>query len=260
MPVSGGSQAISAAQERTKLLTFESWFTRVAWHEYARRHRDAVPFLLTDRSPCQDPFFDPFAGRRDRQPLISGLCRGRGMKNFRAGDRFIYITRIAPGLADRYGFDRSAGPHYFAVAALRVKCVWQSHCAAAADFTSRQYVPVPEQTPYPPNLAFADSPVAAAARECSIVYKGHRAYTPDDATAEMWQQQYLAYRSRQVKDGLRAAGCRVEEADGRECLQLAPEKAPVLTPQWWGGLQMNVAGRWIPEQSARQIREAIAAR
>jgi hypothetical protein len=253
-------QAVLAAAEkaRTKLLTFESWLTKAEWYDYALDHPDLVPFPLTDRSPCQDPFFDPFADPAHRRPVISGLCRGRAMKNFSIGDRFIYITRIAPQLTDRYAHVRSVGPHYFAVAALRVVRVWQSHSAAAADFAPRRYVPVPEKTSYPPNLAFADGPSAAAARECAIVHDKRNAYIPDEATDRMWREQYLAYRFRQVKNQLRAAECQIEAVGGLECLQLAPDKAPVLTPQRWGGLQMNVTGRWISEQSAQRIRDAIA--
>ena len=44
MPVSDRDQATSAEQERTKLLTFESWFTRVAWYDYALKHRDLGSF------------------------------------------------------------------------------------------------------------------------------------------------------------------------------------------------------------------------
>ena len=42
------------------LLTFESQVTRLAWSD--------------GRSPCQNPFFDPFADSAPRRPLISGLC------------------------------------------------------------------------------------------------------------------------------------------------------------------------------------------
>lgn len=256
-----GSDCNDAAvpgQARTKLLTFESWFTNAAWCDYALAHRDLVPFPLVDRSPCQDPFFDPFADRAHRRPVISGLCRGRAMKNFSIGDRFIYITRIDRHLAGRYGQVSAAGPSYFAVAALRVVGVWQSHRAAASDFAARRYVARPGETPYPPNLAFADRPDAAVARDCSVVYENDRAHLPDDATGQMWARQYCFYRDRQVQDRLRAAECRVETVGGRECLQLLPGSAPVMTSECWGGLRMNVTGRWIPEELAQRIRSVIA--
>jgi len=123
---------------RTKLLTFESWVTRATWYDCALAHPEVIPFPLIDRSPCQDPFFDPFAAPEDRRPVISGLCRGRAMRNFGVGDCFIYITRIDPRIVQRFASGTVAGPHYFAVAALRVVRVWPSHQIAATDFTTRR--------------------------------------------------------------------------------------------------------------------------
>jgi hypothetical protein len=240
-----------------KLLTFESWVTHLAWHDYALAHPELIPFLLTDRSPCQDPFFDPFADSAHRRPLISGLCRA--LKDFRPGDRFIYITRIDPRLAGRCGVTAAEGPSYFAVAALHVVNVWQSHRLAAADFSPRQYVTMPAPTPYPPNLAFAGEPVAAAASGCAIVYdECRRAHMPDDTTDAMWRWQYQAYRARQRRHHLQAAECRIEQIDGRECLQLNPCAAPVVTPEWWGGQRMNVMGHRISAESANRLCSAIA--
>jgi hypothetical protein len=57
-------------------------------------------------------------------------------------------------------------------------------------------------SPYPPNLAFADHPQAAAASACSIVHDvddRDRASVPDDATERMWRRQHLAYRTRQIR-------------------------------------------------------------
>jgi hypothetical protein len=78
--------ATGEVARRTKLLTFESWVTRATWYDYALAYPEMIPFPLIDRSPCQDPFFDPFAAPQDRRPVISGLCRGRAMRNFRVGD------------------------------------------------------------------------------------------------------------------------------------------------------------------------------
>lgn len=172
---------------------FQSWITRATWYDYALAHLEMIPFPLIDWSPCQDPFFDPFAAPQDLRPVISGLCRGRAMRNFRVGDCFIFITRIDPRVVQRFASGTVAGPHYFAVAALRVVHVWPSHHIAAADFTARRYVALPERTPYPPNLAFADHPEAAAASACSIVHDvddRDRAHVPDDATDRMWRPQY----------------------------------------------------------------------
>ncbi len=118
---------------------------------------------------------------------------------------------------------------------------------------------MPELTPSPPNLAFEHHPAAAAACECSVIHDEHdKWHLPDDATDRMWTRQYLAYRTRQVRGGLRAAECVIESEDGLACLQLHPARAPVITPGWWGGVQMNVMGQRIPEELARPIRQAIA--
>lgn len=207
---------------------------RLAWYDYALAHLGLTPFLLTDRFPCQDPFFDPFADSVYRRPLISGLCRA--LNDLRPGDRFIYISRIDPRLVGRCERAAADGLSYFAVVALRVVNVWQSHQLAYADFSRRQYVTMPANAPYPPNLAFAREPVAAAARGCAIVDdETRRAHLPDDTTDAMWRWQYHAYRARQNRHHLRAAECRTEQISGRECLQFNPCVAPVATPEWWGG-------------------------
>jgi hypothetical protein len=253
----GGPVPAKAAAAGVKLLTFESWVTQLSWHDYALAHPELIPFPLTDRSPCQDPFFDPFADSAHRRPLISGLCRV--LKNFQPGDKYIYITRIDPRLAGRYGHSALEGPCYFAVAALRVITVWQSHQLASADFTRRQYVTMPVTTPYPPNLAFAGEPIAAAARGCAIVYdERKRAHLPGNATDTMWRWQYQAYHARERRHHLRAAECRIERVGGRECLQLDPGAAPVITSEWWGGQRMNVMGHRISAESANRICSAIA--
>src|SRR5689334_3199776 len=109
----------------TKLLTFESWVTRAEWYAYARANPERVPYLLVDRSPCHDPFFDHYApSPQDRRPLISGLCRC--LKNFQPGDRFLYVTKIDPKLGREFGIRIGSGrPHYFGVAALVVRRVWK---------------------------------------------------------------------------------------------------------------------------------------
>ena len=106
----------SANVAETKLLTFQTWVTDARWYDYAVKHPELVPFLLIDRSPCQDPFFDPLAAPQQRRPVISGLCRGRAMRNLHVGDRFMYITRIAPAVAGQLGLATNQGSLYFAVA------------------------------------------------------------------------------------------------------------------------------------------------
>ena len=252
-------KAPSVTGPLTKLLTFQTWVTDARWYDYAVAHPDLVPYPLIDRSPCQDPFFDPLSDPQGRRPVISGLCRGRAMKNLTVGDRFIYLTRMAGRVARDLGLATRQGRAYIAVAALRVVRVWPSHQRAAAHFMPRQYVAMPKLTPYPPNLAFENRPAAAAARQCSVIHDEHdKWHLPDDATDRMWTRQYLAYRTRQVRGGLTAAECEIESEEGRACLQLHPALAPVITPDWWGGVQMNVMGLRIPEELARPIRQAIA--
>jgi hypothetical protein len=41
---------------QSKLLTFQSWVTESEWFEYAKSHSTEIPFMLSDRSQCQDPF------------------------------------------------------------------------------------------------------------------------------------------------------------------------------------------------------------
>jgi hypothetical protein len=250
---------------RSKLLTFQTWVFRLGWYKYALAHPDLIPFPLTDRSPCQDPFFDPFEAPERRRPLISGLCRV--LKNFEVGDRFIYIARVDPGVASRLELDAAAN-NYFAVAALRVTRVWESHREAATAFASRQYVALPTPTPYPPNLAFTREPEAAAARVCCITFDERKKppppRLPDKADDEMWKRHYLAYYLRQSNNRLRAAECEFETVDGRQCLQLQPAQAHVVTPDWWrdelpkGVRTMNVYGVDLSEQRAQQFRSAIA--
>lgn len=243
---------------RTKLLTCQTWVLQVGWYQYALAHPNLVPFPLTDRSPCQDPFFDPFAEREERRPVISGLCRG--IKRFHVGDSFIYITPIASGVARRLELDDPSGPNYFAVAALRVCAVWDSHQEAAAAFTPRQYLPSPSPTPCPPNLAFSRQPEAAAARGCCITFdKRDKPHLPDDADEQMWRRHYLGYRQRQIDKRLRAAECEFETVAGRQCVQLLPAQAAVVTPDWWDGAKMNVQGVDLSEAQAQLFRNAIAA-
>jgi len=82
---------------------------------------------------------------------------------------------------------------------------------------------------HPPKLAFEHHPAAAAACECSVIHDEHdKWHLPDDATDRMWTRQYLAYRTRQVRGGLRAAECLIESEDGLACLhciQLAPRSS-----------------------------------
>ncbi len=248
------------------LLTCDTWVTEWDWFDYALRHPRQVPFLLVDRSPCTDPFLDPYASSEERRPIISGLCRC--LKNFQQGDIYIYITRMR----DRrvcHALNiptKDKTPYYLGIAALRVAKVHESHAEAAKTFTTfkpRRYVVAPDPTPYPPNLAHDLHMPAAVLRENCIVSLGPRThYTPDHSTDACWRKQVKSYYLRQMtgicknvgtpkkkqKRQLSAAECRLVQVDGRDVLQLDPAHAPVLTPDDWGGIQMNVNGRKLQEK------------
>jgi hypothetical protein len=248
-----------ADKPMTKLLTFQSWVTRAEWYDYARKNPLHVPYMLTDRSPCQDPFFDHYApSRQDRRPLISGLCRC--LKNFQPGDRFLYVTKIDPAVGSVFGIRPGTGrPYYFGVAALVVQRVWESHATAARSFTSRRFVVAPTPTPYPPNLAHERHPAAAVARESCIVHDvNKKAHTPLHSDDTNWRTAYLAYHLRQRGHALRTAECKVELVGELEALQLSPDSAPVFTPADWGDLTMTIGGRWIEETQAASLRARIA--
>jgi hypothetical protein len=253
-----------ADRQRTKLLTFESWVRHPSYYQYAKEHPEQVPFILADRSPCTDPFFDLYAAPHDRRPLISGLCRG--LKNFRRGDRMIYVARVdnhvQRALAQIYpdlAIDsRDRTTRYFGVAALRVIHVWDTHLAAAADFRPRRYVVAPDPTPYPPNLAHTCSKDAAVARESCVVHTATGAHTPATSTSDMWGWQINEYHLRQKRWALQAAQCEVEWVAGHEALRIDPASAPVFTRVHWGDLKPNLKGIWIPEAAAASLRESIA--
>ena len=68
---------MNMGDSRIKLISFESWVSTDKAFNYAKHHTNGVPFLLVDRSPCPDLFFDPFeVSDHDRVCVISGLCRG----------------------------------------------------------------------------------------------------------------------------------------------------------------------------------------
>lgn len=154
---------------QSKVLTFESWVTESEWFGYAKAHPDDIPYLLSDRSQCQDPFFDLFATNvRDRQPMITGLCRG--FRNFKKGDRYIYVTRLCSEAARERRLDWDQRPWYLGVASLMVTNIEDSHEQAARRFSQRRYVAIPTQTPYPPGLAHDVEPTAAVLRDSCIVH------------------------------------------------------------------------------------------
>lgn len=231
--------------------------TKWDWFVYAQKHQQQVPFLLVDRSPCTDPFFDPYASSEERRPIISGLCRC--IKNFRQGDTYIYITRVDYRVCRELGIQtEKTTAIYLGIAALIVAWVYESHAEAAATFTSRRYVVAPTPTPYPPNLAHESDTRAAVQRQSCIVSLDHTHYTPYHSKDDQWRKQVRIYHWRESKCHLRVAECRVQHVDGREALQLYPEHAPVLTPFDWGGTQMNIGGITLQAKYADRLCQQIA--
>lgn len=246
-----------------KLLTFESWVTRQEWYRYAKLFSERVPFLLVDRSPCTDPYFDPFANTNDRRPVISGLCRAR--RNFNIGDIYIYVTRIDRRIFSNLSLESSdSAPKYYGVAALKIKKVYNSHDEASRSFSSRQYVANPKITPYPPNLAFKSCgsktmPEAATEKDCCIIFDNNRrARIPGESSIDEWKSHYNEYYLRQRNRSLRAAECEVLKVNDREALKLEIHKAPLLTADNWGGVQLNVQGVNLTDSAGRSLVNLIA--
>jgi len=252
--------------QQSKVLTFESWVTVSEWFHYAKSHSAEIPYLLSDRSQCQDPFFDLFASDvRGRQPMITGLCRC--FKNFNEGDRYIYVTRLCPEAVRERGRDPKRGPWYLGVASMIVIDVEDSHERAACRFSPRQYVAVPAETPYPPGLAHNQEPIAAVSKDSCIVHAISKtcgsaskevALTPSQSTQEQWRKQYSDYHKRQVEKRLRAAFCRFESMKGREALATIFKDAPLMSRADWEHKTQNVTGRVIKNATGKHLAARIA--
>jgi hypothetical protein len=252
---------------QTTLLTFESWVTKWDWYHYALAHPEHVPYLLIDRALCEEPFLDAFADSPAvRQPVISGVCRER--KNFTAGASFMYRTKIDPRVAELLGLNKRQ-TLYFAVAALGVVNVVESHELASRCFSPRRYVVAPKVTPYPPNLVHAEEPVAAACRESCIVFRTgtsdisaitpgqRRPLTPLDSLEQDRINTYAGYQERMRRRNLRVALCRVEAVDGHEALCLDLGCAPIISSAEYEVECGN--GRIISAERAAALRCRIAA-
>jgi len=253
--------------QKSKVLTFESWVTKKDWFRYATSNPDHVPHLLSDRSPCQDPFFDLFAhSAGERRPMITGLCRC--LRNFNVGDRYIYVTRLCPDAARRRKLDIRHGPCYLGVASMIVMNVGSSHEGASREFHPCRYVVAPLRTPYPPGLAHNARPIAAVSRESCIIYAESEscqassnkevALTPDQSTNEQWHAAYSLYHERQANGHLRVAFCQYEVDNGREALATTLEEAPVFFPSDREGVQMNVMGVFVREETGQALTRRIA--
>jgi hypothetical protein len=242
-----------------KLLTCQTWVTKRDWFDYAQQHPKQVPFLLIDRSPCTDPFLDPYASSEEQRPIISGLCRC--LKHFQKGDIYIYVTKVNSSVCQNLSIQTGS---YLGIAALEVEKVHISHAAAAATFAPRRYVVAPILTPYPPNLAHDPQMPAAVFRESCIISLKYGSsavhYTPDCSIDAQWRQQVKFYHYRQKKEQLHAAECRLLQVSGHDVLQLNPSCAPVFTPADWGGKQMNVNGIELQVTQAEKLYYRIARR
>jgi hypothetical protein len=228
---------------QAKLLTCETWVTKPEWYAYAKQHREQVPpdFLLVDRSPCMDPFLDPYApSEEERRPFISGLCRF--LTNVVRGDIFIYLTKVDPDLYNDLKILNKA-TSYLGIAALTVAKIYESHEKAAETFEPRRYVVDPASTPYPPNLAYDPEMPAAVGPKSCIVWLDKVPYTPDDFDEDKWRAHSKEYYQRQVDKRLCAAECcLLQVANGRKALQLDPMHAPVFIAADWGKPRMYQAG------------------
>jgi hypothetical protein len=253
-----------------KILTCQTWVTMQAWFTYARHHPEQVPFLLVDRSPCTDPFLDPYASPQDRRPIISGLCRVKLIKkDLKQGNTFIYITRVARQVCRDLKIPTTDERHtYLGIAALKIVKEHPSHECAAKTFTSRRYIVAPDPTPYPPNLVHdlddLRTCVAVRRESCIVSYvvpqkRGEKIVkktvhcTPDQLNDNHeWGKQVGRYHIRQKKNQLPVAECCLE------AIQLDPAHAPVFTPADWGGEQMNLPGIELDAEKADWFRQRIA--
>jgi hypothetical protein len=239
------------------IITFESWVTKLTWYRYAVNHRSDIPYLLIDRSPCTEPFFDHYTPPAVARPLISGLCRPR--KNYQAGGRFIYLTRIDRDVLSRLGRKApiARGAVYLGVASLLVQRMHDSHADAAATFQPAQYASIPPLSAYPPNLAHASYPGAAVDRMGCITHYDDVAHTPDSSTPAMHRLQYMEYHRRQR--GLPVAECRFENRDGIPALVLNPHVAVGLSQRDWGDRKLNQRGIHVDEDVAGALVQRLVA-
>lgn len=243
----------------TRCLTFESWLSRYDWYKYAINNKHLEIPLLTDRSPCSDPFFDRYSDIK--RPLISGLCRAR--KNYKKGDRFVYITRIDNKVGKELGVLLSPGRiHYCIVASLIVDKIYPSHEDAAKTFTARQYVKAPEITSHPPNLITGNNPNNAHLREyCIVSNKSKKKLTPYESTDVEWKFQYHLYRHRKETKKLPVAECFFEIINGNVAFVDNLEMEHIITdielqtylrttPK---SPKMNIMGRIVKEEFAANL-------
>lgn len=214
-----------------KLVTYESWIYNERWWKYQQLRQDLIPYAFIDRSPCQDPYLDHFRPAEEATPLVSGLCRT--WKNFHEGMTLIYLSLAGKRVLQAMGNDTSK--RYFAVAALRVKKVWDSHEEYASSCPERSYVSEPSPTPFPPNLAVEPSMPNAKAQEGCILHDANdRAVIGNEVGEQMYRANLKEYFVRNRKKNLNVAECEfIQTPSGRYARNLLPEDAKVLEPADW---------------------------
>ncbi|MEK4486918.1 hypothetical protein MHH81_15320 [Psychrobacillus sp. FSL H8-0484] len=247
---------------RTICLTFESWYSKYEWYEYSNKNKYLEIPMLTDRSPCSDPFFDIYSN--NKRPLLSGLCRAK--KHYTIGDRYVYITKINKRICKEKGFIKNPSEiHYCLVASLIVKKTFDSHELAAESFKKSKFTVHPEETNHPPNLITSDLPECAISKDYCIVVskakKGKQQLAPDKATIEDWKYQYHLYDNRKKKKNLRVAECEYEILkNGKYALIQNLNKKHIITEselQFFyeksDSPKMNTMGRKINESKVQDL-------
>jgi hypothetical protein len=258
-------------EKNSRLVTFQTWVYKRDWYEYSKLNSKYIPFVLVDRSPCQDPFFDQFQKPSKRNPVISGICRC--WKNFKKGQVFVYLApldrRVAKDLKREIP---NPGRVYLGVAAMRVVDVKESHDDAISSFKQNQYVAFPKETSHPPNIIGTneDGYETAACRESSILWRksltrtGNKkdvSYTPCQSRSNraLWESNIKDYKRKAKEKKLKVAICEFLTFKGRQSLCLNPRKAPIIQREDWGkDVQMSRICLLVDDEIAIKLAKRIA--
>lgn len=278
-----------------KILTCETWVKEKSWFEYATSKEQGklvVPYVLADRSMCQDPFLDPYEQCIESAiPVISGCCRYLS-NSLEVGDILIYIANInknvammitksdtVPSSLKENLNNNKIKAIYFGVALLRVKEIISSHQEAAKKFTKRKYIDMQKLTTHPPNLSHCPTSCAAVPIKSSITYTEKEnkqeivqyvSVDPGNATKDQYNKNYSWYHARQkpgeskkrAKDGLKVALCEFvikNPINGfkNPCCPRhlnITKTTPVITSEDLDGRKVNVSGLTLnPEQLGKII-------
>lgn len=236
---------------KIKVITFESWLTTDRAFGYATRNPAHVPFPVADRSPCSDPFFDPFQSEDSaRRAVIGGLCRGFVPT---VGQELLYITKLSKQASGA----RNQNERYLAVAYLSVEKVCADHMSACIEFEPSRYVSFNRITTRPPNVIGPNhSEVAMPRNSCLIRPDARTMFTPDDPESiESYLPNIDDYVRRSEGTGfrkprrkLRVAICKVNRlvldwraAPSFELARLPTDKS--------GKHSLNLNGRWADRET-----------